>query len=518
MELVKKNIHMNKIKCATVMQMTLDDDFNVPDVKPDVEKIIREQAQIKLNDYKLINQKLMVSGVMEFNVLYISSEDGRLIHSLDGKIPFEDVVNMENAQADDMVKISYTLDDLTATMVNSRKISIRSIISFDCIAENVYDEEAAVEIIDDESEGIESISKNVTVTQIAVNKKDIYRIREDVALPSSKQNIMEILYSDTSVSGVETRLEDGGVNLKGELQLFVMYTSENGDTQFLEKDIPFSGMVEVDGCNADMIDDIRIVMTSKDLSVKADTDGEERILVLEAVLSLDMKLYEEEDITMIKDFYSTKKNLTPIITEGYYDNILLKNNSKVRVTDRVKVDEKEPVVLQLCNSSAVVRIDDMVIVDDGINVEGVVDISLMYVTNDDMVPVNSINGLIPFSQQIEVKGIKEDCIYSIRPSIEHCSVMMSDGREFEVKVSISLEAIVFDRRKENVIREYSIEDIVPQEDDVSMIGYVVRENDNLWELAKRYRTTRECIKTMNFMEKEDVEPGDRILIVKDAVM
>ena len=36
MELLKKNIHMSKLKGKLVTQSTLDEDFNVPDTKPDI--------------------------------------------------------------------------------------------------------------------------------------------------------------------------------------------------------------------------------------------------------------------------------------------------------------------------------------------------------------------------------------------------------------------------------------------------------------------------------------------------
>ena len=36
----KENIHENRIKCSNTMQITLDDDFNVPDSKPDIDSII----------------------------------------------------------------------------------------------------------------------------------------------------------------------------------------------------------------------------------------------------------------------------------------------------------------------------------------------------------------------------------------------------------------------------------------------------------------------------------------------
>lgn len=518
MELIKKNIHMNKIKSTALMQMTLEDDINVPDVKPDVGKIIRQQAQVKLSDHKITGGKLSVTGVMEFCVIYISSEDGRLVHSISGKIPFDDIINMEQAKADDIIKISYSVDDLSATMVNSRKISIRSIISFDCVAENIYDRETAVDIVADEGCPIESVSKDIEVTQISINKKDILRIREEVMLPSSKQNVMEILYSDVDIHGFTTRVTDEGINAKGEVQFFVMYMSDDGGIQFFEKEIPFNEHIRIDGCSEDMIDDIRMLLSGTEVSVKPDEDGEERIITLEVSMNLDIKLYREETISVLRDFYGTGRIVTPVYEEGMYDNILMKNSSSIRVSDTVEVDDKEPVILQLCNAHTVVKLDDSHITDEGIKVEGVVEVSLMYVTADDMIPVNSIQGVIPFAQLIEVKGISEDCIYNIRPGVEHCTVMMSGSREFEVKVSVSLEAVVFEKVSENAIVDFTCEDEEYDSTMPAMIGYVVGKEDTLWELAKKYRTTTECIKMMNFMEKDEVSEGDRILIVREAAI
>ena len=43
MELVKKHIHMNRRSGSVAFQMTLDDDFNVPDTMEDVEQLILER-------------------------------------------------------------------------------------------------------------------------------------------------------------------------------------------------------------------------------------------------------------------------------------------------------------------------------------------------------------------------------------------------------------------------------------------------------------------------------------------
>ena len=48
-----------------------------------------------------------------------------------------------------------------------------------------------------------------------------------------------------------------------------------------------------------------------------------------------------------------------------------------------------------------------------------------------------------------------------------------------------------------------------------IIGYIVQDGDDLWELAKRYSTTMEGIMEVNQMENSDLKSGDKILIFKE---
>lgn len=52
MELIKKKVRMLKRKCEAVSQITFDEDLNVPDVKPDIGRMIQKRVIFKLRIFR----------------------------------------------------------------------------------------------------------------------------------------------------------------------------------------------------------------------------------------------------------------------------------------------------------------------------------------------------------------------------------------------------------------------------------------------------------------------------------
>jgi len=265
-----------------------------------------------------------------------------------------------------------------------------------------------------------------------------------------------------------------------------------------------------------MVDNIMFSIGSKSIEVMPDSDGEERILDIEAMLDLGIKIYGEETLDLLHDVYSPVRELTPMINIAHYENLLIKNNSKLRLNDRVFVGANEPGILQICHASGDIKIDDIELVEGGIEVSGILDVQILYICGDDKNPINSIKGITPFNQMIEVKGIKESSIYQIKPGLEQLSVMMLDSQEIEVKASVGLNTIVFDAITEPVITDIDVRDIDynKMRSMPSIVGYVVKNNDSLWNIAKKYYTTVDRIKVLNDLESDTIKAGDKLVIMK----
>ena len=72
MELVKKQIHANQVGKKMVDQFLVDDDFNVPDTKNDVQRVVAGEGTVKIEDVRPVENYVRVTGKLYFQILYVT--------------------------------------------------------------------------------------------------------------------------------------------------------------------------------------------------------------------------------------------------------------------------------------------------------------------------------------------------------------------------------------------------------------------------------------------------------------
>lgn len=516
MELLKKNIHMMHEKNRYISQIMLDEDFNVPDSQPDVGHIIQSSGAVKMDEVQTGTDKITISGTLNACVLYIADTQDRSVHRLDMKIPFQEYQNLEGTSAGEKVHLKWDLEDLTVSTINSRKLNLKAILNVTIFMQEVRDTVAAVEV-----HGMPEIStrtKTLELLQPTVQKEDIFRIKEEIAVPSSKPNISKILWENVQLRGADIRVLDGQLDIKGELFVFVLYEGEDekATKHWLETAVPFQGVLECAGCSADMISWIGVCLGENGLEAAKDYDGEPRLLSLEAVLSLDIRLYTEEQAEILEDVYSPARELIPVREEQIYESLLMKNNSRLRASQRLRLKGNQPRMLQTCSGRGEVKIDQATVTKEGILVEGAVFVSILYVSSDDQVPYAVLEGAVMVEQLVEVPGITEDCRFDLQTGLEQLTVTMVDSEEVEVKVSVNLNIFAVQVHKNPCIVDVEERelDLKKLQEMPGIVGYVVQPEDSLWSISKKYYTTPEKICELNQIKEKDIQPGCKLILLK----
>ncbi len=514
MELKKESIQMLRVKSKATSQVTFDVDYNVPDAKQDVGRMIQHKGQVAMDEVRLSEGKAFIRGNLNVDILYVGEEEGK-VYSMGAKLPFEEILNLEGISGGDKMRLKWEIEDLSLHIIHSRKMNIKAIVTFYA----VVDEIAGVRLpvgIDEDSVSVKK--KHLRLMSLCVHKKDTLRVKDEIQLASNKPNIAEVLWSTVEVRGLDLRPEENKVKAKGELFVFALYEGddEGKPLQWLEYSLPFTGEAECSGCGEEMIPDIEASVVSQGLEVKPDADGEERILTADVVLELDMKIYKEEEHEIILDVYTPSRECVPQGKTEKLESLLVRNYSKCRVGDRIQVKETQGKILQICHSQGHVKIDRSQIVEDGIQVDGIVYMKVLYIVGDDDMPFYSMEAMIPFSHVVEAQGITEDCRYCLQAELEQLSTTMADSSDIDVKASVSLNALVFCCREERIIEKVE-EKPLDMKKIQSMPGitvYMVKPGDTMWDIARRFYTTVEEIEALNELTEEEIESGQPLLLVK----
>lgn len=517
MELEKKQIHCLRIGKKITDQFYLDEDYNVPDVKDDVRKIVHGKAEIRIEDLKPVENYLRVMGKLQFHILYVPARMEPQLSVLEGSFPFEEMVYTEGETGDQFF-VRNTRVEFTSNLVHSRKISVRAMIELEIDREDLQDEEITLNVEDGGQ--ILCKHKKINLLQMNMTKKDTYRIKEEITLPGTKEGIGQILQSDISDRKLDLRLGQDELLIRGELMVFCLYLSEDLKTDWIEQTVPYEGRVECYGAEEGMYYQIHTSLEDSLLDVRMDEDGEMRVLGIEGTLSLRINIFEESEMEMLEDAYTVDRKCELKTREANYEELLIQNQSKCKMTEQLSLPELKEDVLQICHSEGSLQVEQTKIMADGIYIEGILHLSFLYIKADDEMPFATWQGMVPFSHLLECPDICEDARYHISPHLEQLQISLLGSQNVEVKAVLSFDTFVRRPIQMQMITDLSFSPVTEEEMEKmpGIVGYIVKDGDTLWNLARHYMTTMDAIREINHLENNQLKAGERMLIMRESVM
>lgn len=520
MQLSTIKLHNILQKGRAESQITLDDDYNVPDYRPDIVKVIREQGNVRVEEVKPAAGAVWVKGKLHFSVLYRSDQESGKISCLKGELSFQEKINMEGIGEYDPVCVQCEIEDLTIGVIHSRKLNVRAVIVIRAEAQTSAVEEIADGTL--QGEDVIVLRKPVEVSGQLFAKRDVCRQKNEIALPSSKPNIREILWKSVELRNLGNRLDSEGIHLSGEILLSILYQEEEEQDriQWYETTIPLDCGTDFDmeyPAGEDLFYKIQIEEVGKELEVKPDYDGEERMLVLDLMLHVYIRLWQETRLELLEDLYSLKQNLIPERGKVHLEHLLMKNEAVCKVVEPLELMENQEKLLQICSCEGTAHVDRMEKQTDGIFVEGTLMVQLLYITTNDQMPVGSAEKIYPFEQLIEIPGTEGEVRVEQECNVMQLSASMLDQTHAEIKAAISIGILAFAVKEEERILSVKEEplDLEEIQKIPGMVGYIAKNGDTLWNVAKHYHTTTEVLMQQNQKKEENLKAGEKLLIVKE---
>lgn len=517
MELKQHLIHRKYKKCEAKNQITIGDDFSVPDGKPDIASILQKKAELQVEEVHTEKGKIKLRGILKIRVFYLAERSSEVANSLSMEFPFDEILYMEGAASGDNLKIDWSIEDLRVTIIHPGKLSVRALVTLygdiqttesRLIAENVA-----------EQPEVHAKTGTFTMAEPVIERKDSYRIRDEISLPVNKPNVQNILWKDLQVRGLDIRMQEGRLALKGEVLMLILYQGEEDGlaVQWLEQSVPFHGTLDVTGLTPEMFGFIKTEIAHQDVEVKPDYDGEMRLLQLEMLMEIHMHIYEERSCNLLMDAYSTKEKLNLTSEEVLYERLRMCNQTKCRVNGQERLDE-DLKILQILGHQASIQNKRCKMSEQGILCEGTLEAQILYVTANDRRPFGTVSVSAPYSQLIEIPEIQKEDAWEVMESIDQVFITMPDSSQMEVRAAVNFDTCVMQQCRLKNIVDITAENYDPEayKKRPGMCIHFVQPRETLWQIAKDNRTTTEQIKKLNELSADEVTPGQKLLLIKSV--
>lgn len=537
MRLEKKNIHMNKIVKSETVIFFVSREERIMDADNEIESIINQKEIVTTDGVVTRENQITVNGTINYNILYYR-KNSEMVCGEEKEINFEENIKLMGINSEDNANVTMEVLSSSIKPVDGKNYIYKIQLKAYIIVEKIEDLDIAT-AIDTDSQGenyennfakensgknnVENImtkKRNIDSLAIIADKTDTFRVSEQIAVPHGKPPIGTIVWSDIRIKNQNIKTMEGSIIINGQLSIFIIYIPEmeNMPEQWLEQTIDFNGQLEMSEATEDVVSYIELWLNNVNVQPEINQDNEMRNLSVSALLKLNVKLYKETSIKVIEDVYKPGANLVPIMESKTYQKLLVKNASRTKEVVKMKIDKTKGQLLQICNSQAEIKIENILVRDNSLKAIGKIKTCIIYISSDDRHPICCQCRESNFEHGIDAEGIEGNDEYFLNWKVEQVNANMLNADEVEIKAVIALEAIVFKKVEQNFVTEINQEPVDMEALNSAPVlkGYIVQKGDTLWKLAKENYTTIEKIMTVNNLENETIKKGDRLLIIKSC--
>lgn len=518
MEIIKKDISIDKKVGKESTQVLIEGDIIVPDTKPDIDIVLEANANAYIDNKDISNERINFKGNLDINVLFIAKGEEKPIYNMEATYPINDFINIDGIDKSMTVFTTCSITNLDYKLINDRKVSFRAILTVnsEVLAKENFQTIAEIDGLDEN----QMKKTTLNINKIACAKFDRFNIKDEIEISSARPNVKEILDCNLNISNKEIKVLDGKLNISGNIKACVLYKGDEEDIMpiYFEQELPFNGSLEADEATENMFADVYLDIQDRNINILEDGDGESRVIGIDAYIGCNIKVSYEDEIEVLEDAYVLNKSVQIDNNIQKYPILICKNKNQVPIKEIIKLEEHSLPILQVVKVSGKPILDNIQILEDKILAEGIIECNILYVTNNDEYPMHCHKAIVPYSQMIEAKGaISKNTDVDINVALEHIGVNMLSDKDLELRCVLNFDASVLMEKTLSFIIGILFQDI--EQDILNNIGsmtiYVVQKGDTLWELAKRFNTTVADIVQLNDIENPDlIYPGQKLLILK----
>lgn len=218
--------------CEAQKSIAVSDLLALPPQAPDIDEILKTEAWVGNTEYKTMNGKVMMRGVLHFKTLYAGANEISSVEAVSHEIPFSEILEMEGVDENSRISGVCNIKELTESPRGDMNGDTK-MIHADAVIEVSLRASASVHEtwINDcycTSGTLETVTDKKIISELVMQEPISFSMSQQAVLPKGKK-VASIVYASAKPILRETYFEDGAFHMKGTLVTFLLYR-ENGDS------------------------------------------------------------------------------------------------------------------------------------------------------------------------------------------------------------------------------------------------------------------------------------------------
>ena len=517
-DVIKENVQYEQLLRESTGSNILKGEYLIKDSHPDVHEILGVDAKATVTNKEVLADKVMLEGVVTYTVLYLSIDESDIerINSVNLSEKFADYLELTGIEHKVLCDVECVVEHIQANIMNERKISVEGVRTTKW---NIYQVDEFEFIKDLEGTSDIQVQKETEEINKVIGDKEIELMGKSILKATmDKPEIEDILQCSLNLHKKETKLGEDKIYFGCYCKVEVLYKGKDtDDIILLNDDIYLSKEQELIGCNADMMAYNEVDIVNSDYIVTLDDLGENRIINVEFLAKGLVKVLSKEKIDLINDAYCPSQPIDLIKSNHDIGLIHGMVNTEVIIKDNISLNDDKEKIGSIIMTSGSPVVTDKSVENDKIKLDGVVKVSVLYRTADEISRINMCTGEVPFTTVIDLKGTNKDMEVVSKVQIESIDSTI-EANTIGIRITLSAWAKVSYKVNKEWIVDVVESENGRAESEASVIIYSVDKGDTLWKLAKKYNTTIEELVKINDIENpEIIIIGQKLIIPGRAI-
>lgn len=532
--LITNELKMTDIREKAETRVYIEEDILVPDTKEDLASILSMTGKVSLSDSEirigqLSQDSVKVTGEVELHTLYIPENYAGEHHiiNIQSRIPFKTEGNFSVEPLSRLVIKPY-IESIDYTVINERKFRAKLTVRL-TMREYANVEMQVFQGI--KGEKLQLLKEKIQMTHVSERKTDTMDINETLVIKDTQPKPERILKYDVDIVENHKQITEDKAVINATIYCNVLYlgSSSEAETMGLEeteaiKLTPqlFQGKTEFTQFIPILnpAEGSKISFNYNNLTVHIkEPDAEapsENAFALEGNVETTIEIYKNLEREIVTDIYHRTKDVICDKVELEAMSLGGSGVTEAAVREIINVPEKYGEVKRVVYIFGNIKNSKSFLEQNKNIVEGVVEITLLCIPEDEKKTAFRLNKEINFRGSMEIPMGRGDTKANSEIAIKELWFDRINAKQIEVNANLFISSSVYGQDKYQVIQNVCfVESKEEPGTKPGMVVYITKNEDTLWNIAKKFRTTMEMITEINDLGEDQVlSQGMKLLIVK----